>query len=72
MAFVQRYKSYYCFSVSTGHVKNTECPTNTGEHCESCKPGEYMDHVNNESKCKRCASCDSEFGTSIEIAVSLI
>lgn len=72
MAFDQRYKFYSCFSVSTGFVKNTGCPTNTREHCVSCNPGEYMDHANDEGECKRCASCDSEFGMSIEIAVSLI
>lgn len=71
MAFVRRYKSYSCFSVSTGYIKNTGCPTNIGEHCVSCKPGEYMDHANDEDKCKRCALCDSELGMFIEIAVSL-
>ncbi|XP_035185726.1 tumor necrosis factor receptor superfamily member 6 [Oxyura jamaicensis] len=51
-----------CKKCEPGYVKNISCPTDTGEHCVSCKPGEYMDHANDEVKCKRCASCDSEFG----------
>ncbi|XP_040420237.1 tumor necrosis factor receptor superfamily member 6 [Cygnus olor] len=51
-----------CKKCEPGYVKNTDCPTNTGEHCVSCNSGEYMDHANDERECKRCASCDSEFG----------
>ncbi|XP_068544015.1 tumor necrosis factor receptor superfamily member 6 [Anas acuta] len=55
-----------CKKCEPGYIKNIDCPTNIGEHCVSCKPGEYMDHANKEDKCKRCASCDSEFGFQIE------
>ncbi|KAI6066315.1 Tumor necrosis factor receptor superfamily member 6 [Aix galericulata] len=55
-----------CKKCEPGYIKNTVCPTNIGEHCVSCKPGEYMDHANDEDKCKRCALCDSELGFQVE------
>ncbi|NWH80907.1 TNR6 factor, partial [Piaya cayana] len=45
-----------------GFVKNTDCPTDTREHCVPCVNGkEYTDHVNALDKCLRCSSCDSVF-----------
>ncbi|KAK2523508.1 hypothetical protein Q9233_009848 [Columba guinea] len=58
-----------CKKCERGFVKNVVCPTDTSEHCVPCTHGkDYMDHVNDLDKCLRCSSCDSIFGTSIEIA----
>uniref|UniRef100_A0A8B9NIK6 Tumor necrosis factor receptor superfamily member 6 n=1 Tax=Accipiter nisus TaxID=211598 RepID=A0A8B9NIK6_9AVES len=55
-----------CFSVCTGFVKNTSCPTDVSKHCVPCKNGkEYTDHVNDLDKCLRCYSCDSVFGLEV-------
>ncbi|NWR71130.1 TNR6 factor, partial [Centropus unirufus] len=49
-----------------GFVKSIDCPTDTREHCVPCENGkEYMDHVNDLDKCKRCNSCDSIFGLEV-------
>ncbi|NXV70642.1 TNR6 factor, partial [Atlantisia rogersi] len=46
-----------------GYVKTITCPTDISEHCVLCENGkEYMDHENNEDKCRRCDSCDNALG----------
>ncbi|XP_069719674.1 tumor necrosis factor receptor superfamily member 6 isoform X2 [Phaenicophaeus curvirostris] len=51
-----------CKKCKRGFVKNTDCPTDTREHCVPCVNGkEYTDHVNALDKCLRCSSCDSVF-----------
>ncbi|XP_021256169.1 tumor necrosis factor receptor superfamily member 6 isoform X2 [Numida meleagris] len=47
-----------CKKCGLGHFKRTECP-NTEAECVPCKPGEFMDHINDLDKCMRCHSCDT-------------
>ncbi|KAM6390478.1 LOW QUALITY PROTEIN: tumor necrosis factor receptor superfamily member 6 [Pluvialis apricaria] len=55
-----------CKKCKRGFVKNIKCPTDTTEHCVSCKNGkEYVDHVNDLDECFRCSSCDITFGLEV-------
>ncbi|XP_063261750.1 tumor necrosis factor receptor superfamily member 6 [Prinia subflava] len=55
--------SQCCKKCKIGFVKNVTCPTDIIKHCVPCEKGkEFMNHLNDLDKCKRCRLCDSKFG----------
>ncbi|XP_066047344.1 tumor necrosis factor receptor superfamily member 6 [Chamaea fasciata] len=55
-----------CKKCKSGFVKNVSCPTDIIKHCVPCEKGkEFMNHPNDLEKCRRCKSCDSEFGLEV-------
>ncbi|NXO20413.1 TNR6 factor, partial [Cisticola juncidis] len=55
--------SQCCKKCKSGFVKNVTCPTDIIKHCVPCEKGkEFMNHLNDLDKCKRCKLCDSKFG----------